>query len=155
MAKKGTKAPGVGGRKLFDGKNYDEVLRKLETAWALDCTDTEAAALAEISPASLCEFLQRRPEVAERKHQLKQRPVLQARSVLLKKIQAGDGKLALQYLERKRKDEFSTRQEQTGPDGAPLLPTTTRIYIPHNGRNPLPAESQPRPKPTQKKPKAE
>jgi len=107
-----------GGRPLFDGKNYDEVIRKLETAWALDCTDAEAASFADISKAALCEFLQKHPDVAERKSRLKEKPVLSARNALHKAINNGDATLALKYLERKRKDEFSTRQEF-----APVEPT--------------------------------
>jgi hypothetical protein len=145
------------GRKQFDGKDYAEVIRKLETAWSLGCMDTEAALLADISSAALCEFLKAHPEIAERKERLKENPVLKARATLYKAIEKGDGKLALQYLERKRKKEFSTRQEMTGPDGAPLTQAVARIYIPHNGRNVLPAEPKPpkpQPKPTTKKPKA-
>lgn len=142
------------GRKQFDGKDYAEVIRKLETAWAIGCSDGEAALFAGISKASLCEFLQGHPEIAERKELLKEQPVLQARMTLFNSIKKGDGKLAISYLERARKKEFCTRQEQTGPDGVPLTPTTTRIYIPHNDRNALPAESKPQPKPNPKKPKA-
>ena len=142
------------GRKQFDGKDYEEVIRKLETAWAIGCSDAEAALFAGISKASLCEFLQSHPQIAERKELLKEQPVLQARMTLFNSIKKGDGKLAIDYLARARKKEFCTRQEQTGPDGAPLNPSVAHIYIPHNGRNPLPAESKPQPKPTPKKPKA-
>ena len=141
------------GRKQFDGKDYEEVIRKLETAWAIGCSDAEAALFGGISKASLCEFLQAHPEIAERKELLKEQPVLQARMTLYNSIKKGDGKLAIAYLERARKKEFCTRQEQTGPDGAPLTQAVARIYIPHNGRNALPAEPKPQRKP--KKPKAE
>ena len=140
------------GRKLFDGKDYDTVIQKIETAWALGCSDAEAALFAGISKAGLCQFLQAHPDITERKELLKETPVLQARMTLYNSIKKGDGKLAIAYLERARKKEFCTRQEQTGPDGTPLTPSTTRIYIPHNGRNDLPAEAKP--KPTTKKPKA-
>ena len=100
-----------GGRPLFDGKDYDTVLRKLETAWALDCSDAEAARFASISPASLSDFLKKHPDIAERKLQLKDQPMLSARSTLLKAINRGDADLALKYLERKRRDEFATKQE--------------------------------------------
>jgi len=98
------------GRKLFDGKNPKDVILKLEQAWALDCSDKEAAAFADISDSSLCQFLKVNLEVSKRKEQLKQRPVLNAKNILHKAINKGDGKLALQYLERKLKREFSTLQ---------------------------------------------
>ena len=145
------------GRRQFDGKDYNTVIQKLETAWAIGCADAEAALFAGISKAGLCQFLQTHPEVAERKELLKEQPVLQARMTLYNSIKKGDGKLAIAYLERARKKEFCTRQEQTGPDGAPLTQAVARIYIPHNGRNALPAEpkpAKPQPKPTTKKPKA-
>jgi len=100
-----------GGRPLFAGKDYDTVLRKLETAWALDCSDAEAARFASISSAALSDFLKRHPDIAERKLQLKDQPILSARSTLLKAINRGNADLALKYLERKRKDEFTTKQE--------------------------------------------
>jgi hypothetical protein len=129
------------GRKLFDGKDYDIVVQKLEQAWALDCSDVEAAAYADISSAALSDFLKKNPKVSERKARLKQRPVLQARSVVIKKIQAGDAKLALQYLERKKSGEFSTMQKVAGPDGKPLPAASAnvvQVYIPHNNRDPIP-----------------
>jgi len=99
------------GRKWFDGKDEAVVITKLETAWALGCSDKEAAAYAYITAASLCRYLQAHPQISERKEQLKERPVLAARSTLLKAIQGGDGDLALKFLERKRRDEFATRSE--------------------------------------------
>lgn len=142
MAKKGQKAPGVGGRKLFDGKNYDIVIQKLEQAWALDCSDVEAAAYADISSAALSDFLKKNPNVSERKSRLKQRPVLAARSVVVKKIQGGDAKLAMQYLERKKSAEFSTMQKVAGPDGKSLPASNIQVYIPHNGRDPIPGPAK-------------
>jgi len=102
---------GHAGRKLFDGKNYDAVILKLMQAWSVGGSDHEAAAHAEISTASLCQFLKSHPDISEQKDQLKEKPVLSARSSLHKAIAAGDGALALKYLERKRKQEFSTLQE--------------------------------------------
>ena len=99
------------GRKLFDGKDYNTVLQKLEQAWALDCTDAEASSLADISSAALSDLLKKHPDISERKKRLKEKPVLSARNTLHKAINQGDADLALKYLERKRKDEFSTRQE--------------------------------------------
>lgn len=99
------------GRKWFDGKDEIVVITKLEEAWALGCSDAEASALADVSTASLCRYLQAHPKISERKEQLKEHPVLAARSTLLKAIQGGDGDLALKFLERKRRDEFATRSE--------------------------------------------
>jgi len=99
------------GRKWFDGKDEAVVVAKLEEAWALGYSDAEAASLADTNKSSLCRYLQSHPAVVQRKEQLKERPVLAARSTLLKAIQGGDGDLALKFLERKRRDEFATRSE--------------------------------------------
>ncbi len=126
------------GRKLFDGKNRETVIQKLEQAWALDCSDAEAALYADISKAALCDFLKANPDIAERKERLKQTPVLKARAALFRAIEKGDGGLALKFLERKLKREFSTLQELSGPDGKPLPNNLVQVYIPHNNRDPLP-----------------
>lgn len=45
-------------------------------------------------------------------------------------IRNGDMKTIRWYLERRRKDRFSTRQEQTGADGAPLeVHNVTRTIV--------------------------
>jgi len=98
------------GRKQFDGKNYDEVIRKLEFGWALGASDAEAALVADISAAALSEFLANNPKISERKEALKSRPVLEARECLVKAIKT-DPELALKFLERVRRKEFSIRSE--------------------------------------------
>jgi len=110
MATKGQKNPNAG-RKVFDGKDENLVIQKLEQAWAFDCTDAEAASYADISKAALCEYLKRKPEIAERRAALKERPVLFARKSVIDAINSGDARIALAYLERKRRDEFATKTE--------------------------------------------
>jgi hypothetical protein len=84
----------------------DEVLRKLEEAFALGCTDLEACFYADISKTAFYEYQKDNPEFADRKEQLKQRPILLARTTVVKEIQE-KGELALKFLERKAKAEFS------------------------------------------------
>ena len=59
------------------------------------------------------------PEDAEEKRLMKQNPFLVARKSVLNTMKI-DGELALKYLERKKKLEFSLRQELTGENGSPL-----------------------------------
>ena len=94
---------------MFDGKNYDVVIQKLEEVWAMDGTDAEAAYYAGIKQSTLCEFLKRTPAVLERKHELKNRPVLKARTTIYKDLDNTD--TAKWYMERKMKGEFSSRSE--------------------------------------------
>jgi hypothetical protein len=111
------------GRPLFDGKDEAEVVRKLEEAFALGCTNLEACLYADISKSTFYEYLKKRPVFQDRIDLLRERPILQARDAVIQAIRRGDGNLALKYLERKRKAEFALRTELTGADGTDLLPT--------------------------------
>jgi len=99
------------GRKLFDGKDIELTLKKLEEAFSIGCTDSEACAYADISPASLYMYQKGNPKFQERKKQLKDKPILLARKIVVDAIQGGDSDLAFKYLERKRRDEFALRVE--------------------------------------------
>lgn len=95
-----------------------EVIAKLEQAFAIGCTDREATFYAGISMDSLYAYQLFNPAFSERKAALKEKPVLKARQTLVSSLD--DPLHAKWYLERKRKDEFSQRLENTGPDGNPL-----------------------------------
>lgn len=110
------------GRPLFDGKPEADVVRLLEEAFALGCSDLEACLYADIGKTAFYKYQDKHPAFAERKELLKERPVLQARNSVINAMKY-DGNLALKYLERKRKSEFALRTELTGKDGADLLPT--------------------------------
>lgn len=99
----------------------EEALKKLELAFAEGATDAEACFLADISPATLYNYQEKHPEFIERKEGLKSRPIMLARKTVNEGIKH-DPDLALRFLERKKKDEFSVRQEfeHSGPDGAPI-----------------------------------
>ena len=103
------------------------VLGKLETAFAYDMTDEEACHYAGINPTSLYDYQKEHEDFTQRKHALKNRPVMMARETLVKSLKdrkikvldnkgnlveidvLADPELALKYLERKKKDEFSTK----------------------------------------------
>ncbi len=85
-------------------------LGKLEEAFAIGAGDKEACFYANINPDTLYEYQKKNPEFTERKASLKQRPVLLARQTVLKALET-DVITARWYLERKRKDEFSTKIE--------------------------------------------
>lgn len=101
---------GKAGRKLFDGKDEKDVLSKLEEAFKIGCTDEEACFNADISVPALHRYEKANPSFRERKHRLKERPVFIARKSVISALEK-DGDLALKYLERKKKDEFSTKSE--------------------------------------------
>ena len=111
------------GRKLYDGKDENIIIQKLEQCWAFGASDKEAASYAEISPAALSDFLKKNKKISERKEALLQKPFLLARESVISGIQA-DPKLALDYLKSKLPDEFvtKTKNEHTGKEGKDLIP---------------------------------
>lgn len=88
----------------------DVVIGKLEEAYALGCTDGEACFYAGIAASTLYDYQIINPEFVERKESLKQRPIFVARKSVVDSL-ATDSDLAMKFLERKRKDEFSLRTE--------------------------------------------
>jgi hypothetical protein len=101
----------LGGRRWFDGKSEDIVVAQLCEVWGLGGSDSEAAYFADIGKSTLSRYLKAHPEVEQRKDRLKEKPILEARTTLSKAIKEGHADLALKYLERKKKDEFSERKE--------------------------------------------
>lgn len=92
-------------------KMTEDVIRKLEEAYALDCTDAEATLYAGIGMSTLYSFQKKNPEFVERKEQLKQTPMLHARQSMVEGIKT-DPKLALDYARNKRRQEFSTQEKR-------------------------------------------
>ena len=112
--KKGKK--NLGGRPIV---LTPEVVSKLEMAFSIDSTVTEACAFAEISRESFYRHLKINPTFSDRIEQLRQKPMLKARNVIIGALDDPD--TAKWYAERKAKNEFSTRQELAAPGGSPLL----------------------------------
>jgi len=92
-----------------------ETVNKLITAFALGCTDIEACCYADISKQTLYDYQKQNPEFVDRKERLKQTPVLQARSTLVKSMKT-DKDTAKWFLERKLKKEFGTAPLIGDPD---------------------------------------
>lgn len=88
-----------------------EVIAKLEEAFAWGCTDREACLWADIAEPTLYLYQEKHPEFIDRKAALKETPVMLSRKAILQAIKKGNPVTALAYLERKKKDEFSTRTE--------------------------------------------
>lgn len=99
-----------------------EVIQKLEEVFEIGGTDTEACLIAGIGKTAFYNFCQDNPEFVERKEELKQMPKYKARYNINKAIKDGDKSISQWYLERKGKDEFAQRVEQTGKDGKDLIP---------------------------------
>lgn len=97
-------------------KMTEAVIGKLEAAFSWGCTDKEACIHAGINPDTLYEYQKSHPGFAERKELLRETPTLRARQVVNIALQQKDKQAAQWWLERKRKDEFSTRSELVQPE---------------------------------------
>jgi len=87
----------------------ESVLSKLEYAFSLGCSDTEACLYADIGASTLYAYQVEHPEFQERKAELKENPVLKARTTIYENLH--NPNTAQWYLERKKKDEFSQKTE--------------------------------------------
>lgn len=97
-----------------------EVLAKLESGFMNGFTDCEACLFADINPSTLYRYIDSHPEFSKRKEQLKKSPLIKAKLNINKALQDKDKDISKWYLERKAKDEFSTRSEVTGADAEPF-----------------------------------
>lgn len=76
-------------------------LRKLEEAFLLGCTDSEACLHADIGTSTLYDYCSKNKEFSERKEVLKQRPILLARQVIMKALESNDISTAHKVIDRK------------------------------------------------------
>ena len=83
-------------------------LQKLEEVFALGGSDKEACFYADISPSTLYNYQTENPDFLERKELLKENPILLARRTVVNEL-VKNPYLALKYLERRKRDEFSLR----------------------------------------------
>lgn len=89
----------------------EDVLLKLEYAFMRGLSDVEACLFADIGTTTLYEYCNKNPEFAERKEELKKHPTAKAKLNVAEAIENQDVDISKWYLERKAKDEFSTKQE--------------------------------------------
>ncbi len=94
------------------------VIGKLEHAASIGCNVLEMCRYAGIGPDTYYDRCKKDKKFADRMDMLRETPIYEARETLAKSIKGGDGDLALKYLERKRKAEFSTLQQvEVGEQG--------------------------------------
>lgn len=118
-------------------KMSKETIAKLEEVFSLGGSDSEACFYANISKQTLYNYQEKNPEFVDRKEALKEKPILKARQTVVKALD--DPKDAQWFLERKRKEEFSLRQEVTGPEGESSEPIKIEIIAnEHKGNNSVP-----------------
>ena len=96
----------------------DEINRKIDEAAAIGASIEEIAFYAGVHRATLYRWMENDPELRDRIQELQEKPIIKARQTIVKSLE--DPEMALKYLERKRKAEFSLRTEMTGADGKDL-----------------------------------
>lgn len=89
-----------------------QTIGKLEQAFAFDATVREACFYADIHPDTYYDYIKKHPDFSDRCEALRNKPILKARETVVRAISTNPD-IAFKYLERKRKDEFSTRVEST------------------------------------------
>lgn len=93
-------------------------VQRLIDAYKIDANDLEACAYAGISPEQLRYFNELHPDFSRVKSACYQVLGLAAKNALAKKVQAGEN--VDWYLSRKRKEEYTERQEITDPNAMAL-----------------------------------
>ena len=92
----------------------NDMIGKLELLFAKGLSDREACLIADINPTTLYDYCNTHPDFKERKELLKERPKTTAKLNVAEAIENKDIELSKWYLERKAKDEFSTKQTIDG-----------------------------------------
>lgn len=90
-------------------KMTPETVKKLEDAFAMDATIAEACFFADISHQTYHNWVNANPELFDKFTRLREKPVLMARSTILKDL--GNPESAKWYLARKAKKEFAEKFE--------------------------------------------
>ena len=90
-------------------KMTPEAINKLEQAFAIDATVEEACFYTGISVPTFYSWKKKNEKLFKGLEALREKPVLKARQTIVNNLDTPEG--ARWYIERKRKKEFSTRQE--------------------------------------------
>lgn len=111
-----------------------ETVGKLEYAFSIGCSIPEACFYAGIHKDTYYEWVKKDKDLSDRFEGLRENTILVARESVMKGVKR-DPDLALKYLERKKKDEFSLRQEMTGKDGKELPTPIIKLDVPTDNSN--------------------
>ena len=108
----------------------EDQLSKLKNAFLMDCSIGEACLYAEITYYAYNTHVKAHPEFAKEVSLWRNNPYLRARSSIMRGIES-DPKLALAYMERKKRDEFSLKSETTftNPDGTPIDQSINVVFV--------------------------
>ncbi len=88
----------------------DVVVGKILDALSWGCSITDACNFAQINRDTYYEYCRRHPDFSDKCEYLRNQTSIHARMTIANAIKNGDIATAKWYLERKHKDEFSTKQ---------------------------------------------
>ena len=107
----------------------EDVMQELKTAFRDGLNNSEACLDANISERSFYLVLEKNEKLKEYFELLRKNVNKIAKQNIVKKIKEGDVEQSKWWSERKNKDEFSTRNENTGKDGGAILINSNTIEI--------------------------
>lgn len=88
----------------------EKLLAKIEEWFMLSLTDDECCLYVNINPSTLYRYIEKNPEFWKRRELLKRTPNIKAKENWVKEIKQGTYASSKEWLERKAKDEFSTKE---------------------------------------------
>src|SRR3954469_50092 len=90
----------------------EEVVRKLEEAFSMDCTDEEACAYAGIGERTYYDHKKADEAFSQRMDRSKRFPFFLAKKTLSKALAEDDGALALKWLKNRQSARYHEKVEQ-------------------------------------------
>lgn len=104
----------------------ETVVRDLVSSFQDGLNVTQACWQSGIGRTTYYDEYNSNPEFADKMDRARDFASMNARKVIVNDIKRGDQSAAKWWLERRNKDEFSTRQEVTGRGGKPLVETLSQ-----------------------------
>lgn len=102
------------------GYPFPHIIVRLENAFFDGLSNEQACALAGLSVSRFYEIQRDFPELKEQFNAAKQHTNLKARRNVAERIEKGDIETSKWWLERREKQDFSTRTEHTGSNGGAI-----------------------------------
>ena len=122
------KVKNVGGRPTV---MTEKVIGKLEEAFLMGCSDSEACFYAEISKQALYDYQLKYPEFTDRKNTLKSNPIFLSRQIQLNALKDDSNKAGQQITADKilsRHEGIKQRLEHANADGKPFQTETKTTF---------------------------
>ncbi len=95
-----------------------EIVGKLIEAFEMDCTIGEACAYADIHRDTYYDWAKKHPQFSYNMQKAQERPFIKAKKILFLSMETAQD--AIKFLERRQKDLYALRLENTGKNGEPL-----------------------------------